>query len=89
MGLLMPDALDAFFDRLPEVLSIEQCAEALGIRPKTVYRRLVLPDSDPRKIPGYKPGGGSWVILREEIREYVRRGANVAHPDEQDDLPPG
>jgi hypothetical protein len=78
--VMQADALDAYFDRLPEVLSIEQCAEALGIKIGTVYKRLRLPMDDPRKIPGFQPGGVSWVIYRDDIRAYVRRGANLPHP---------
>src|SRR4051794_11267328 len=86
MDLLMPggDALDAYFDRLPEVLSVEECAEVLRRSPKTVLNRLKLPDgTNPRKIPGYK-AGSTWLVMREDLRAYVRRGANLP-PDEAED----
>jgi excisionase family DNA binding protein len=84
MGSLMPDALHDVFARYPVTLSIGQCAELLGVQPQTVYRRLKLDRSDPRRIPGHQPGGGpGWTIYRDEIEAYVRRGDNLP-----DDPPP-
>jgi hypothetical protein len=81
MGLLMPDnstdrrepdALDEVYSRYPVTLNIGQVAELLGIDRPRVYRRLKLPDTDPLRIPGHQPGGGNWVIYRDELKAYVR-----------------
>lgn len=71
----MPNSLDAWFSRYGPTMSIEECAELLGIKPPQVMRRLRLPDDDPRRIPGRRPGGGKkWVILTADMAAYVESG---------------
>lgn len=88
MGLLMPSELDEVFDRYPLALSVEQCAEILGVLPQQVRRRLRLPKDDPRHIPGHRPGGGKWVIYRPVLRRYIESGAlGTEDPEELSEDP--
>jgi excisionase family DNA binding protein len=62
--------LDELFNRYPEHLSVPELAEVLGVKRTTVYRWL-----QAGIIPAYKVGG-AWVILRDEVRDWVRSGRN-------------
>lgn len=58
-------ALDRLFRDVPEKLGVEEAAEILGINPRTISNWL-----RDGQIPGYKLPG-KWLILREELREYM------------------
>jgi hypothetical protein len=81
--VLMPNPLDAVFSRYGVTMSIEECAELLGIEAQQVRRRLRLPDTDPRHIPGYRPGGvGKWIVPTAAMRAYVEAGAGYRAGDD-------
>lgn len=82
----MPSPLDDVFGRFGLTMSIEECAEVLSVEPQQVRRRLRLSEDDPRRIPGYRPGGGKWVLYTAEIREYVEASAGHRDPAETPDL---
>lgn len=79
----MPNPLDEVFGRYGATMSIEECADLLGIEAQQVRRRLRLTEGDPRRIPGYRPGGvGKWIIPTAAVRAYVEAG--VVHRDVTD-----
>lgn len=63
--------LDELFDRYDEHLTVPQLADVLGIRRTTAYRWL-----QEGIVPAYKRGG-AWVILRDEVRDWLAEGRNV------------
>lgn len=69
--------LDELFARYPEHLSIEELAEVLGVTKPTAYRWL-----QTGVVPGYKVGG-SWVVLRDEVRDHLIAGRNVPGDTDQ------
>jgi hypothetical protein len=87
--VLMPDPLDDLFARYGITMSVEECADLLGIRSQQVRRRLRLTKTDPRRIPGWQPGGsGKWIIPTAALRDYVETGAvhaPVAGDEDPDD----
>jgi excisionase family DNA binding protein len=77
--------LDDLFDRFPEHLTVEQLADALGVTTQTAYRWLKR-----GLVPAYKVGGGprgqaAWVILRDEIRDYLLAQRNEPGEEEAPD----
>ena len=68
--------LDALFEGRPEKLSVQDVADILGMTKPGVYKWL-----KDGVIPGYKVGS-SWFILRDELKETLRAGANVAQSKE-------
>lgn len=62
--------LDALFEGLPTHLSVEQLADVLGVKKQTVYNWL-----QRGVLPGYKIES-TWVILRDEIKDYLRSHRN-------------
>jgi excisionase family DNA binding protein len=60
--------LDRVFVGLPDVLTVRDVAEITGKDKTTVYRWL-------RKgeIPATRNEDSSWLIYRDEIREYMER----------------
>jgi len=67
------DRLDALFDGRPEMLSVTDVAEMFGVTNQGVYKWL-----RQGVIPGYKLGG-TWFVLRDELRDALQAGANVPH----------
>lgn len=67
---LMTEGLDRLFADLPPTLSTQQVADLLGITKPGVYKWL-----KEGVLPGYKLGG-TWVVLRDELKEALRAGAN-------------
>jgi excisionase family DNA binding protein len=64
-------ALDDLFDDLPARLTVEQVANLLGVESdRTVYGWLRRGE-----MPGYRIRGG-WLILRDEIKDWVAAGSN-------------
>lgn len=74
----MTDHIDALFQDFGPTLTVPQVAETLGVTKQAVYHWL-----RDGVIPGYKVGT-SWFILRDEIVETMRSGANArkGHPGE-------
>ncbi len=75
MGVLELDAtmnhLDELFDGYAEHLSVHELTEILGVARTTVYKWL-----HEGAIPGYRVGG-SWLVLRDEVKESMLAGRNL------------
>ncbi|MFC0456203.1 helix-turn-helix domain-containing protein [Arthrobacter liuii] len=67
------DGLDALFEGRRETLTVPEVAELLGMTKPGVYKWL-----KEGVIPGYKVGA-TWFILRDELKETLRQGANSPH----------
>ncbi len=67
------DALDALFAGLPPTLTVEDVSELLNISRQNSYAWL-----REGVIPGYKIGT-TWRVIRDELKETMRRSANVPH----------
>lgn len=65
------DGLDALFEGRKETLTVPEVAELLGMTKPGVYKWL-----KDGVIPGYKVGA-TWFILRDELKETLRQGANT------------
>ena len=65
------DGLDALFEGRRDTLSAPEVAEMLGVTKQGVYHWL-----RDGVIPGYKLGS-QWFIVRDELKETLRKGANV------------
>ncbi len=63
--------LDALFEGRKETLTVPEVAELLGMTKPGVYKWL-----KDGVIPGYKVGA-TWFILRDELKETLRGGANT------------
>lgn len=64
------DALDALFENLPETLTVREVAPLLRKTTQGIYSMLKT-----GKLPGYEVAG-SWIILRDELKEEMRRGSS-------------
>jgi excisionase family DNA binding protein len=64
--------LDALFEGRGQTLSAPEVAELLALTKPGLYKWL-----KDGVIPGYKVGG-TWFILRDELKETLRQGANAA-----------
>lgn len=65
-GLAAMNHFDEWLDRQPERMSVEQVADLLGVTGRTINNWL-----NEGRIPGYRTPG-SWFVLREELRDYLR-----------------
>ncbi len=65
-GLLAMSHFDDWLDKQPERMSVEQVADLLGVTGRTINNWL-----NEGRIPGYRTPG-SWFVLREELRDYLR-----------------
>lgn len=82
----MSDALDRMFAKLPERLSIDELTDLLALSDKSVTYRWLREG----RIPAIKLGGG-WLILRDDIKEHLRKNYNVPQagkPAGMEDGPP-
>lgn len=70
-ALPVTDGLDALFKGLAPTLTAPEVAELLGMTKQGVYNWL-----RDGVIPGYKLGN-TWFVLRDELKEALRHGANV------------
>lgn len=68
----MTSRLDELFDDLPKKLDVPQVADLLGMTKKGVYQWI-----HQGTIPAYKLGA-SWIILRDELRDAIASGSNLA-----------
>lgn len=64
--------LDDLFAGYPKHLSVVQLTEILGIQRSTAYKWL-----GDGTIPAYRVGS-TWVILRDEVKDRVASGRNLA-----------
>lgn len=69
-ALPVSDGLDSLFEGLRPTLTAPEVAELLGMTKQGVYNWL-----REGVIPGYKLGS-TWFVLRDELKEALRRGAN-------------
>jgi len=69
----MSDRLDELFEPYPTHLSVANLAAILGVTQKTAYEYL-----SSGELPVYRIGS-KWLILRDEIRDYIRQSA-VSEP---------
>lgn len=76
-------ALDALFAGRPETLSVEEVAELLNISRQNAYAWL-----RDGVIPGYKLGA-TWRVIRDELKETMRLGANSPSSRKHDDTGKG
>lgn len=67
----MSDGLDDLFEGKKATLTVQEVADMLGMTKQGVYHWL-----RDGKIPGYKIAS-NWFILRDELKETLRKGANV------------
>ena len=65
------EALDELFNAFPLTLTVDEAADLLNVSRKNAY--LWLRNG---VIPGYKLGG-TWFIIRDELKETLRQGANA------------
>ena len=73
--------LDELFEGLPRHLTVEELAGVLGVGKQTAYIWL-----SRGLVPGYKIGG-SWVIVRDEVRDHLAALRNVPLDEEGADAP--
>jgi putative excisionase len=64
------DYLDLFFEQAPALMTIEEVAKLMRVNKTAVYDWV-----DKGQVPAYKVGG-SWRILRDELKTTVRRSSN-------------
>jgi excisionase family DNA binding protein len=64
--------LDDLFADYPANLTVAQVSEVLGIGRATTYKWL-----NEGTIPAYRIGS-SWVILRDEVKDVIAAGRNLA-----------
>ena len=68
----MTSRLDELFGDLPKKLDVPQVADLLGMTQKGVYQWI-----HQGTIPAYKLGA-TWIILRDELRDAIASGSNLA-----------
>lgn len=71
-GTSVSSRLDELFGDLPLRLDIAQVAELFGMSTQGVYKWV-----NTGVVPAYKIGD-RWVILRDELRDTLAEGSNVA-----------
>ena len=64
--------LDDLFADYPARLTVGQMAEVLGVGRATAYKWL-----NDGTVPAYRVGG-VWVILRDEVKDLIAAGRNLA-----------
>ena len=72
------EALDELFNPFPPTLTVDEAAELLNVGRKNAY--LWLRNG---VIPGYKLGG-TWFIIRDELKEALRAGTNAPNKEGTD-----
>lgn len=69
--------LDDLFEGYPDTLTVAELAAILRIQVPTAYKWL-----REGTIPAYKVGS-TWVILRDEVKQLIASGHNVAAPQDE------
>jgi excisionase family DNA binding protein len=72
MDAIEMSRLDDLFADYPARLSVGQLAEVLGVGRATAYKWL-----NDGTVPAYRLGG-TWVILRDEVKDVIAAGRNLA-----------
>ncbi len=80
-GLVAMSHFDEWLDKQPERMSVEQVAELLGVTGRTINNWL-----NEGRVPGYRTPG-SWFVLREELRDFLRANRNRPSDAPIEDLP--
>lgn len=78
--------LDEFLADHPMRLSVPEVADLLGVTTQGVYKWI-----HAGVIPAYKLGS-SWLILRDELRDAIASGSNLAQHlpgEDSEDRPAG
>ena len=65
------DGLDALFEGRKDTMTVPEVADLLSMTKPGIYKWL-----RQGVLPGYKIGS-TWVILRDELKETLRKGANT------------
>jgi excisionase family DNA binding protein len=78
----MPTPLDDLFEGYPALLSVAKLAELLGVTQKTAYDYLQSAD-----VPSYRIGN-RWLILRDEVKNYIEQKARYTLDDSDTDSSP-
>jgi excisionase family DNA binding protein len=79
MEVLSLSRINEMFEKLPPVLTVKDLTEILGKDKATVYRWL-----KKGEIPGVLIDGTTWIIYRDEVRDYLlskHNQTNVAPRD--------
>ena len=71
--------LDGLFEGYPKRMSPQDVADVLGLTNQGVYKLI-----RSKAIPAYKLGG-SWMILRDELRDAIAAGSNLGESASHDD----
>lgn len=66
--------LDDLFKSYPRHLTVSELTEVLDISRPTAYRWL-----QEGKLPAYRMNG-TWVILRDDVRDWLKEGRNDPPP---------
>lgn len=74
--------IDEMFDKLPPVLSVKDLTDILGKDKATVYRWL-----KKGEIPGVLVDGTTWIIWRDEVKDYLLSRHNQAGAAPRDSAP--
>ena len=79
MEVLSLSRIDEMFENLPPVLSVKDLTDILGKDKATVYRWL-----KKGEIPGILIDGTTWIIYRDEVKDYLlsRHNQTGATPGE-------
>lgn len=80
-GLVAMSHFDEWLDKQPERMSVEQVAELLGVTGRTINNWL-----NEGRVPGYRTPG-SWFVLREELRDFLRANRNRLTDTPTEDQP--
>lgn len=71
--------LDDLLDDQPPRMTPRQVGGSLGVSEQTVRRWLKAGD-----IPGVPLPGGSWIVVREELRAWLHAAHNQNRPSDTD-----
>ena len=74
--------IDEMFENLPPVLSVKDLTDILGKDRATVYRWL-----KKGEIPGILVDGTTWVIYRDEVKDYLLSRHNQAGATPRESAP--
>lgn len=72
--------LDTMLNGQPDVLTLGAVAELLHRDRRTIRRAI-----ESGELVAYRLGGdGAWMILREDLRDTLKRGGTLTPPDRTD-----
>ena len=80
----MSKALDSLFESLPARLTVDQLTGVLGLSDRSVAYRWLREG----RIPAIKLGG-TWMILRDDVRDFLEANYNVPPPRTPGHTPKG